>query len=125
MALMGPTHRSSGPANGGSVGLLYKRERAPFAGRSPQTLGIQKIAEHYEGNIVSSGQYYVAGGYIHGPKESGQFYIQDGYIFGPKNSGQYYISDGYIYGPKTNGQFYISENYIYGPPNEEPPWLKD
>ena len=38
---MGPTPRSSGPANGGSVVLLFKRERAPFAGRSPQTLGFK------------------------------------------------------------------------------------
>ena len=37
---MGPTHRSSGPANGGSVVLLCTRERGPFAGRSPQTLGL-------------------------------------------------------------------------------------
>ena len=37
----GPTRRSSGPANGGSVVLLFKRERGPFAGRSPQTLGLQ------------------------------------------------------------------------------------
>ena len=37
---MGPTHRSSGPPNGRSVVLLFRRERGPFAGRSPQTLGL-------------------------------------------------------------------------------------
>ena len=42
---MGPTHRSSGPAKGGSVVLLCKRERGPFAGRSPQTLGASRASK--------------------------------------------------------------------------------
>ena len=39
---MGPTHRSSGPPNGGSVVLLGWHWRAPFVGRLPQTLGFLK-----------------------------------------------------------------------------------
>ena len=37
---MGPTPRSSGPPNGGSVVLLGWHWRAPFVGRLPQTLGM-------------------------------------------------------------------------------------
>ncbi len=43
VALMGPTHRSSGPANGGSVVLLGQHRRGPFVGRLPQTLGFQAM----------------------------------------------------------------------------------
>src|SRR6266446_3993853 len=55
---------------------------------------------------------------------SGQYYIQGGYIYGPKMSGLFYIRGGYIYGPKNNGKYYIQNDCIYGP-DEELPWMKD
>jgi len=33
---------------------------------------------------MSSGKYWIDGGYIYGPKESGRFWIDSDYIYGPK-----------------------------------------